>query len=117
MSNKSPKQLTEMQHRALQVAELYDNYNKQSGRQVWEFKDYVSGLVGDVGDLVKLTMALENRRAIDDVQTKVEHELNDILWSVLLLFYFYRIDIEPSFNRNMEELEVRIKKMINEHQG
>jgi hypothetical protein len=39
--------------------------------------------VGDVGDLMKLVMAKEGAREIQDVDEKLQHELAACLWSVL----------------------------------
>ena len=43
------------------------------------------GLVGDVGDLVKLVQAHEGVRAIENARPALEHELADVLWSLLVI--------------------------------
>lgn len=113
MSEVNTKQfkLTDLQHRALQIASCYDDYNRASGHKKWDFNDYVDGLVGDVGDLVKLTMAVRGRREIENAEAKLEHELNDVMWSLLLLYYFFRLDPDESFKKAMDELKARVVKM------
>ncbi len=106
--------IQDMQYRAMQVANHYHEYNKKAGHQNWDVRDYVSGLVGDVGDLVKATMAVDQRRAMPDAAAKVEHELNDIMWSLLLLYKLYQLDPEKSFLESMDTLEKRVIKMKEE---
>jgi len=69
----------------------------------------MEGFVGDVGDLMKLVMAKEGVRTIEDVDKKLKHELCDCLWSVLVLAKKFDIDIEREFLDKMSELEERIK--------
>jgi NTP pyrophosphatase (non-canonical NTP hydrolase) len=52
------------------------------------------GLVGDVGDLAKLVQAAEGVREIEDVKTKLEHELADILWSIIVIADRSGVDLE-----------------------
>ena len=66
------------------------------------------GFVGDVGDLVKLVMAKEGIREVENVDDKLKHELADCLWSILVIASNYGIDIEKSFMETMDELEKRI---------
>ncbi len=106
--------LKDLQKHALIVANHYDDYNRKKGRKTWDLADYTDGLVGDVGDLVKATMAVLGKRDIEDPLKKVEHELNDIMWSLLLLYKFYELDPDESFVRSMQELEKRVIKMKQE---
>ncbi len=59
-------------------------------------------------------MAVLGKRDIEDPLKKVEHELNDIMWSLLLLYKFYELDPDESFVRSMQELEKRVIKMKQE---
>ena len=61
--------------------------------------------MGDVGDLAKLIMAENGRRNITNSREKLEHELFDCLWSVIVLSRLYDIDLEGSFMKTMAELE------------
>ncbi|HTE21509.1 MAG TPA: nucleotide pyrophosphohydrolase [Candidatus Limnocylindria bacterium] len=103
--------LQELQHRALEVANHYDEYNRLASHKAWDVRDYVSGLVGDVGDLVKATMAMDGRRDMPAAAKKVEHELNDIMWSLLLLYKMYGLNPDQSFLDAMSTLEKRVVSM------
>ncbi len=103
--------LKDMQHRAMQIANRYDEYNRVIGRKGWDAQDFTNGLIGDVGDLMKAMMAVHNRRDVTDAISKVEHELNDILWSILLLYKFFQLEPTESFMKAMDALEPRVIKM------
>jgi NTP pyrophosphatase (non-canonical NTP hydrolase) len=64
----------------------------------------MEGLVSDVGDLMKLVMAREGFRKIDETNSKLAHELSDCLWCILVLASEYGIDIERSFIEEMNKL-------------
>jgi NTP pyrophosphatase (non-canonical NTP hydrolase) len=66
------------------------------------------GLVGDVGDLIKLVMAHKGVRSIPGAEQKLAHELADCLWSVLVLSEMYKVDLENAFMQTMDELEHHI---------
>ena len=62
------------------------------------------GLVGDVGDLAKLVQAREGVRAVEDAQARLEHELADVLWSVIVIAARCDVDLEAAFVATMDEL-------------
>jgi NTP pyrophosphatase (non-canonical NTP hydrolase) len=68
----------------------------------------MAGFVGDVGDLSKIIMAKNNLRSMENVNEKLEHELNDCLWSVMVLASKFGIDLEESFPKAMDALKKRI---------
>lgn len=100
--------LAALQAQAMKVRQLYNELNRKDGHDQWGPKDYALGFVGDVGDLAKIVMAKENMRNMEEVDTKLTHELSDCLWSVLVLAAHYGIDLETSFTQTMRELEERI---------
>ena len=100
--------ITDMQKRALEVAEKYNTANQAAGREIWDASAYMAGFVGDVGDLSKLIMASANYRQLDDTDTKIAHELSDCLWSVLILAHEFNIELEQSFDRTMKEIEGKL---------
>jgi NTP pyrophosphatase (non-canonical NTP hydrolase) len=59
-----------------------------------------------VGDLAKLVMTQNRRRAIPDAKEKLAHELADCLWSVIVLARAHDIDLERAFLQTMDELQV-----------
>ncbi len=72
----------------------------------WSRAELAQGFVGDAGALMKLVMAKEGRRAgPPDLEAKLEHELADCLWSVLVLAEAYGVDLERAFVATMDGLE------------
>lgn len=76
----------------------------------WTNAQVMQGFVGDIGDLMKLIMAKEGIREIENVDDKLAHELADCLYSVLVLAERYDVDIEQSFVKTMDDLEKGLKK-------
>jgi NTP pyrophosphatase (non-canonical NTP hydrolase) len=70
------------------------------------------GLVGDVGDLMKLIMSKEGIRYIENSDEKIKHELSDCLWSIIVLADKFDVNLEESFMLNMNSLEKRIKNNL-----
>jgi NTP pyrophosphatase (non-canonical NTP hydrolase) len=95
-----------LKERAMQIRQKFGDYEEGKVGKRWSRQDIMLGFVGDVGDLAKLVMAMEDLRQIDDKEEKLAHELADCLWSVLVLAQMYDIDIETAFNKTMDELEV-----------
>ena len=58
---------------------------------------------------MKLVMAKEGRReGPANLDAKLEHELADCLWSVLVLADAYGVDLERAFATTMDELEAKL---------
>ena len=95
--------------RALEVRKKYAELEKKKYGKFWTREQIAQGFVGDVGDLMKLVMAKEGVREIDNVDEKLTHELSDCLWNILNLADQFGVDLEASFMKTMEELEKRIE--------
>jgi len=91
--------------RAMHVRGQYEAKENQQYGSAWTNEEVVLGFVGDVGDLAKLIMAENGRRNIANSKEKLEHELSDCLWSLIVLSRLHNIDLERSFLRTMDELE------------
>ena len=102
----------QIQQRALEIRNKYTELEIKKNGQSWTNSQIMEGFVVDVGDLMKLVMAKEGAREIDDVDTKLAHELSDCLWSVLVLATKYNVDLETSFLNTMDELEKRIESEV-----
>jgi NTP pyrophosphatase (non-canonical NTP hydrolase) len=100
------QQLTE---RAMVIRQRYAEREQAQTGHPWTREELMQGFVVDVGQLMKLVMAKSGRREVADVDTKLEHELADCLWSVLVLAREYGIEPERAFLRTMDELEVRFQ--------
>ncbi len=98
----------ELLEAAVRVREKYNQLNARKHGGAWDGDKLMAGFVGDVGDLSKIIMAKSGYRAMDDVDSKLEHELADCLWSILVLANYYGVDLENQFMKSMQELEVRV---------
>jgi len=100
--------------RALSIRKLYRDFEQQNYGASWTNEELALGLVGDVGDLVKLVMAQNGRRAIPDAESKLAHELADCLWSVIVLADAHGVDLEDAFLNTMADLENHLKNGLTE---
>ena len=90
---------------ALTVRKMYEEKEKQLYGSAWTIEEIALGFVGDVGDLAKLILAENGRRNITDSKEKLEHELADCLWSIIVLSKLHDVNLEISFIKTMEELK------------
>lgn len=101
--------LAELTRRALDVRARYAALEKARGGVAWSRADLAQGFVGDVGALMKLTMAKDGRReGPPDLDAKLAHELADCLWSVLVLADAHGVDLEKAFLQTMAELDAKL---------
>jgi len=94
--------------KALIVREKFSQYEIKNTGQEWTKEQILQGFVVDVGDLVKICMAKEGYRHIEDADQKLSHELSDCLWSIIILAHKYDIDLEKSFIETMDELSKKL---------
>lgn len=97
--------------RAKEIREKYDVANKEMYGVVWSAEQVMEGLVGDIGDLMKLVMAKEGYRQLGDkdINQELAHEISDCLWAIFVLASKYNIDVELEFRKSMDKLDERIK--------
>ena len=101
-------QFDDLLKRAVEIRNKYDKLNQYKRGVTWNEQQLMAGFVGDVGDLSKIIMAKHGLRAMEDVDTKLAHELSDCLWSVLVLANKYNIDLASEFLMTMDSLDKRI---------
>lgn len=101
-----------LQERALAVHELYQELEQKKYGKQWTREQIAQGLVGDVGDLMKLVLAKSGVRDIEDADKKFAHELSDCLWCLIVLAQEYQIDLEGGFLQTMDELEERVRTKL-----
>jgi NTP pyrophosphatase (non-canonical NTP hydrolase) len=94
--------------RALNIRKLYEEREKQLYGSAWTSEEIMLGFVGDVGDLSKLVVAENGKRKIENSKEKLEHELSDCLWSVIVLAHLHDVNLETSFMSTMDELQRQI---------
>jgi len=105
-------ELRELSERAIEIRQGYAELERRRYGRSWTREEVALGFVGDVGDLVKLVQAQEGVRGIADADRKLEHELADCLWSVLVLSQLYGVDLERAYLRTMDELEEQIGGLL-----
>ena len=103
-------ELKSLLQKAIEVREKYTELEMKKYGKKRTNSQIAQGFVGDVGDLMKLVMAKEGIREIENVDEKLRHELADCLYSIFVLADKYDIDLEKSFIDTMNELKERIAK-------
>jgi NTP pyrophosphatase (non-canonical NTP hydrolase) len=91
--------------RAMEIRRRYEEKEKQLYGSPWTSEELALGFVGDAGDLAKLISAENGKRNILNSRQKLEHELADCLWSVIVLSNLHGVDLEKSFFETMNQLE------------
>jgi NTP pyrophosphatase (non-canonical NTP hydrolase) len=56
-------------------------------------------------------VAENGRREIENSKEKLEHEISDCLWSLIVLAHLHHIDVEKTFLKTMDELERHLLEM------
>lgn len=109
----------ELSKKAKEIKDAYAQLNRREGKKVWKASEYAQGLVGDVGDLVKLIMAKNNfRSGVGDaknakkLERELRHELADCLWSVMAIAQELDIDLEKEFLINMDYLRQKLYEKL-----
>jgi len=103
----------ELSQKAIKIRNAYSILEKKKYGREWTKEQIAEGLVGDIGDLMKLVLAKNGVRNIEDADKKLAHELSDCLWSIIILAHKYEIDLEKSFLETMTALEEKIKLDLN----
>jgi len=93
-----------LSERALDVRRLFVAFEVSRIGREWTTAEVMSGFVVDVGDLTRLVMAAVGARHVDDLESKLEHELSDCLWSVLVLADRLGVNLGKAFDQTMGEL-------------
>ena len=92
-------------NRGLEIRRLYEEKEKQLYGSAWTSEEIALGFVGDVGDLAKLVVAENGKRKIENSKEKLEHELSDCLWSLIVLAHVHNVNLGTSFMNTMDELQ------------
>lgn len=93
-----------LEQRALEIRRRYDELNKRESGVSWDAQKLANGFKKNVEDLI----AIVSKKNID--RKKLEHELSDCLWSVLVISRKLDVDIERAFWATMAELDIRLDK-------
>jgi NTP pyrophosphatase (non-canonical NTP hydrolase) len=111
MTPKNTMDFQELIQRTSKIKGAYAVLNRTEGNKTWGVNEYTQGLVGDVGDLVKLIMAKKGYRfAATDTDKKLANELSDCLWSIIVIADELDIDLEKAFIKTLNQLESKISE-------
>jgi NTP pyrophosphatase (non-canonical NTP hydrolase) len=105
MSRRATMDIQTIIDKALAIRKLYEERETRLYGSPWTKEEIALGFVGDVGDLAKLVIAENGKREIENSHEKLEHELSDCLWSVIVLARMHDVNLEQSFMETMDELE------------
>lgn len=99
----------EVTQRVLAIKKAYRDKNVTDGHKKWDVSDYMSGLVGDIGDLSKLIMAKQRLRGFDDdIDAALQHEIGDCFWSLIVLCDELGMTVEDAMEKTLKDLEERL---------
>jgi len=93
-----------LERKALEIRRRYDQLNKSRDGQSWDALKLANGFKKDVDDLVEIIEKNPLNRK------KLNHEIADCLWSVLVIARKLDVDIEKAFWDTMSELDLRFDK-------
>jgi NTP pyrophosphatase (non-canonical NTP hydrolase) len=105
-------EFADLARRAWEVRQQYAALEQRNYGRPWTREEVAIGFVGDVGDLMKLVMAHAGVRTTADADSKLEHELADCLWAVLVLARLYEIDLQETFIQTMDGLARNIASQL-----
>lgn len=94
--------------KAVAIRKLYSKKEQNLFGSPWTSEEITLGFIGDVGDLAKLIIAENGKRNISNSKEKLEHELSDCLWSIIVLADLHGIGLEKAFLRTMDKIEKHI---------
>ncbi len=102
----------QVEQRALEVRGKYRQLEMARLGREWTLSEMTEGFVGDVGSLMKLVMAKQGIRVIDDVDEKLKDEICDCLWATICIANRLGIDLESEFAKKMDVLNVRVENSL-----
>jgi NTP pyrophosphatase (non-canonical NTP hydrolase) len=103
-------ELKDLIARARQIRESYKKLEAKEYDRSWTRAEVAQGFMGDIGQLMKLLMAKDGRRAgPENLDEKLAHELADCLWCVLVIADEYGVDLEQSFLRTMNDIQKKLE--------
>ncbi|MEZ0286705.1 MAG: MazG nucleotide pyrophosphohydrolase domain-containing protein [Candidatus Paceibacterota bacterium] len=99
--------LSELQQLGSEIDDAYIQSGKDKGYGVRTPLVYLGFLMTDLGELAEQVMAKEGYRDGEDIDKKIEHELADVLWAVLMLGKHLNVDMEKSYTEMVKVVKDR----------
>lgn len=100
-------QLSEFQELGAKIDDAYIKSGKVKGYKERTPLIYAGFLMTDFGELVEQIMAKERYRDGENIDKKIEHELADCLWAILMIAKHLNIDLEKSYLQMIKDVKVR----------
>jgi NTP pyrophosphatase (non-canonical NTP hydrolase) len=104
--------LKQISQRAIAIRAKYSQFEKKKWGKEWTREQIAQGFVVDAADLMRLIMAKEGIREIEDADEKLVGELADCLWSILVLADKYGVDLEKRFLGTMTKIEKDLDQQL-----
>lgn len=93
------------------LGDLIDQAYIKSGRERGYGKRtpliYAGFLMTDLGELVEQIMAKEKYRHGESIDKKIEHELADCLWAILMIAKHLNVDLERAYSQMIKDVQKR----------
>jgi len=105
-------ELKNLIQRASEVRAKYAELEKKNCGREWARMEIMNGFVSDVGQTMKIMMAKEGLRKMENIDETLADQLSDCLWSILVLSEKYGIDIEDGFMKSMDKIDKRLTAQL-----
>lgn len=103
-------ELSELRKLGDVIDEAYIKSGKQKGYSERTPLVYAGFLMTDFGELVEQIMAKERYRDGKDIDKKIEHELADCLWAILMIAKHLNIDLETAYKQMIRDVKEHQEK-------
>jgi NTP pyrophosphatase (non-canonical NTP hydrolase) len=103
-------ELAELQKLGDIIDQAYIKSGKERGYGERTPLVYTGFLMTDIGELVEQIMAKEKYRDGEDIDKKIEHELADCLWAILMLAKHLNVDMEKAYTQMIKDVQGRQQK-------
>lgn len=101
-------ELRELTDRAVEMRKRFRRLEEAKYGRPWSVQEVAIGLASDVGDVLRLVMAVTGRRDIANAEARLPGEMADCLWSLLVIAEELQIDLEKAFLDTIAEISSQI---------
>jgi len=103
-------QLSELQKLGTEIDDAYIKSGKEKGYAERTPLVYLGFLMTDLGELTEQIMAKQKYRDGENIDYKIEHELADCLWAVLMLGKHLNVDMAKAYTDMIQNVKDRQEK-------
>ena len=102
--------LSELEKLGAEIDDAYIKSGQEKGYGERTPLVYLGFLMTDLGELSEYVMAKQKLRDGEDIDKKIEHELADCLWAVLMLGKHLNVDMVKAYTDMIENVKARQAK-------